>query len=60
MYIDFIIKPLEKEIKEQRLKVRKKRFSLTNDVEIEYLNKLKRLLDHYYKEFGILINKELK
>lgn len=60
LYFETIIKPLEKEIKKQQLKVKKSRFLFTRKIEKEYLNKLEKLLNYYYNEFKIVINDELK
>lgn len=60
MYLNFIIKPLENEVKKQRLKVQKTRFSLNNKIEKEYLDKIEKLLNDYYKKFTIFIDEELK
>lgn len=58
MYFNFIIIPLEKEIKKRKRNINK-RFSLTKQIEKYYLKKLEILLSHYYQEFTILIIKEL-
>ena len=60
MYLDLIIKPLENEVKKQRLKVKKTRFSFTNKIEKEYLDKIEKLLNVYYKKFEIILSNECK
>ena len=59
LYFNYIIIPLEKEIKTQRLIVKKKKYSLTRNIEKEYLIKLEELLNYYYEKFSIFVKDEL-
>lgn len=58
LYLNLIIKPLEREIEKTQLKIKKQKF-LPNKSDIEYLKKVKKLLFYYYEKFTIFINQEL-
>ena len=56
LYFNYIIIPLEKEIEKQRIIVKKKKYSLTKNIEKEYLLKLENLLNNHYQKIDLFIN----
>ena len=53
LYDEYIITILEKEIKNTKRKIYKKRYFLTKNINQKYLIKLQELLKLYYKEYYI-------
>ena len=51
LYYEYIIIILEKEIKNTKRKIYKKRYFLTKNINKKYLIKLQKLLCFYYKKY---------
>ena len=51
LYDEYIINVLEKEIKNIKRKIYKKRYFLTKSINQKYLIKLQKLLNYYYKKY---------
>ncbi len=60
LYSKLIIEPLEREIKNLKIKINSKKISFTRDIEKKHLKKLEKLLFFYYDKLALLINKEFK
>ena len=60
LYSKLIIEPLEREIKNLKIKINNKKISFTRDIEKKYLKKLEKLLFFYYGKLSLLINKEFE
>ena len=53
LYDEYIINILEKEIKNTKRKIYKKRYFMTKNINQKYLIELEKLLYFYYKEYYI-------
>ena len=53
LYDEYIINILEKEIKNTKRKIYKKRYFMTKNINQKYLIELEKLLSFYYKEYYI-------
>lgn len=60
LYSKLIIEPLEREIKNLKIKINNKKISFTRDIEKKHLKKLEKLLFFYYGKLALLINKEFE
>lgn len=57
LYWEYIIEPIEKEIKNTKYRISKKRYFLTRQTDLEYLQKLENLLNEYYQKLNVLMQK---
>lgn len=52
MYFEFVIIPLQEEIKKVRRKIYSKSFSMSKHKDIKYLEELEKELEYYFKKLN--------